>query len=499
MSKDDGMCIYKFYLFKRNDKTNPIIVPISKLYEKIENYIVNYDLSEYNTDLQYDNYLEKYQLNGKNIAFLFTSLFRTNDEIKNKVIELINEDRKRNKYNPDDFDFISLMATSQNVYKTDGYCDTLRFTTPKILQAEANEEKDEQKEDRLIPIIYKSDLKTTDNNNSVISYYHLIDMYNASSDIYDYLDARMDIYRFNKEKGYETTKDEVDICNLWQYLLDLYYSKYERQIKNLNIARNQDSIIKTSSKPSIKHLSEIVGIFYGYTPYSYGLNGYFHTGFVTTYVEQLRIKKCLNNEYNFKLKKLDLIQRAFAAIYSSEELNEKYKKQNYVVKEYKKQTPLEKMVEENAKIEEKSKPKVQAPDVKKIEDELRKELKGILDIPEENKNFERKLQDSLNEKLNYQGDNQEENFYTAEDVNNPEYRKYIGEELEIEYRDPAQIDMSLIKLNDDQIDKTIEGINRDSGRNYSIQDYYSSELFHNYVNKYYIARISQNERGRESR
>ena len=48
--------------------------------------------------------------------------------------------RKRNNYNPDDFDFISLMATSQNVYKTDGYCDTLRFTTPKILQAEANEE-----------------------------------------------------------------------------------------------------------------------------------------------------------------------------------------------------------------------------------------------------------------------------------------------------------------------------------------------------------------------
>lgn len=138
VNKDEIKSIYKYYLFDENNQAK--VIEVSDL-----------DLIDYVSEKYPD--IRKAELNAINSVYLFNALYRSNGELLTNLINLYNADRSRNKLDPKDYRYVALMASDN---KAKGY-DFLSYKDSK----NPNKEK-------LIPIIYLTDLKGYGGNSEIM-------------------------------------------------------------------------------------------------------------------------------------------------------------------------------------------------------------------------------------------------------------------------------------------------------------------------------------------
>jgi len=391
--------MWKFYLFKNNDLEHPVVVPLgqAKYFNVFKDYLKSLDISSL-LDKENGNrysFLENREIDKKNIPFLFSATCSNNRDLLNKAIELYNSTRKKGKLNPSDFSFASLMCSHK---QAEGY-NFLRFVTPEIRKHEAYGIKTDKKEDKLVPLVYKEDLKMGYASESHLDFDSLITPHYASNNVAVRLDRSMNDIRRVKQMGYNDNPYEIDkyIEPLWNALLDMYYPKYRKVYSSAQsfTSKITDKNYVPDSKATCDELKNIMADDIVEPSLNRNVASLYHYGFVLTYIELKRlydVETKLGREFDFDITKVKMEERAFAAIYTRDELYNhilRYPKGKYTITDFKKlpkETPIEQLIAEDERKKQDELNKINEKEHYNftLEDLLNtKDIDDLFNIPEE--------------------------------------------------------------------------------------------------------------------
>lgn len=210
--KSTSGCIFKYYLFKEGDLSNPRVIPATSL--DLRRIIL----------LEYKNIADK-DLTPNRIVLLFNALFDSNEELLNGIIMEYKNSHPKSKIDQENYSKVRLTASGDN---SEGF---------NFIGYDENKNQDDDKKVRFVPIIFDSDFVRS--------------RYNGFSNKADLINPRkvlMSIFGPKYSVDY-SGKLQFD-RELYEAIYEILYKKYydrlewvnEELNKRVNVRRNVDTL-----------------------------------------------------------------------------------------------------------------------------------------------------------------------------------------------------------------------------------------------------------------